>query len=166
MTVTLIAAHSDNGVLSSGGRIPWHLPDDIAHFRRACEGKWILVGRRTWAQMEGWFRPGQTPVVVTRETSLQVPGGYAVGSVQAGLDLAGSRGAQECMVIGGGAVFAGSMPFADRLLLTVVHTTLPGDVFFPACASGEWREEWHRTHPADATHAYAFTIRCLVRSSH
>src|SRR5688500_19799474 len=74
MTVTLIAAHSENGVIAKGGRLPWHLPDEIAHFRAYCQGKWLLLGRRTWDEMQGWFRPGQTPVVVTRNASLRVPG--------------------------------------------------------------------------------------------
>ena len=165
MTVTLIAAHSENGVLAAGGRIPWHLPEDTAHFRRCCEGKWLLLGRRTYEQMQGWFRPGQTPVAVTRDASLNVPGGHTVRSVDAGLTLAEHNGADECVVIGGGEVFAAAMPYARVLLLTIVHTTLAGDVFFPVVTPAEWQESWSHHHPADADHAFAFTIRRLVRRS-
>ena len=163
MTVTLIAAHSENGVLASGGRLPWHLPDEVQHFRSYCAGKWILAGRRTWVQMDGWFKPGQTPVVVTRDATLHVPGGYAVSSVAEGLSLARRHGAEECVVIGGGEVFAAALPYADGLILTVVHAILPGDVFFPTLPPDTWRELKHHHHPADAGHAYAFTIRWLVR---
>ena len=165
MTVTLIAAHSENGVLAARGRIPWHLPEDTAHFRRCCEGKWLLLGRRTYEQMQGWFRPGQTPVAVTRDASLNVPGGHTVRSVDAGLTLAEYSGADECVVIGGGEVFAAAMPYARVLLLTIVHTTLTGDVFFPVVTPAEWQESWSHHHPADADHAFAFTIRRLVRRS-
>ncbi len=166
MKVTLIAAHSENLVLASDGRIPWHLPDEVAHFRACCAGKWLLAGRRTWEQMHGWFRPGQTPVVVTRDAQLQVPGGHAVDSVEAGLALAQQHGAEECMVIGGGEVYAAALPHAGELLLTEVHASVPGDVFFPALRPGEWQVAENRHHPADARHAHAFTIRRLVRQPH
>jgi dihydrofolate reductase len=165
MIVTLIAAYSENGVLSAGGRLPWHLPDEVRHFRDYCAGKWIMAGRRTWAQMDGWFKPGQTPVVVTRDAALSVPGGYAVCSVEEGLALARRQGTEECVVIGGGQVFAAALTYADRLILTVVHTIVAGDVFFPALPPHTWREVENHHHPADARHAYAFTIRRLVRTS-
>lgn len=164
MTVTLIAAHSENGVISRGGRIPWHLPDDTAQFRACCENKWLLAGRRTYEQMQGWFRPGQTPVVVTRNESLVVPGGYAAGSVEAGLALAVRQGAMECVVIGGGEIYAAAMPYAGVLILTRVHTIVNGDVFFPDVSAGDWREIESCRHAADADHAFAFTVRRLVRS--
>lgn len=165
MTVSLIAAHSKNRVLSSGGRIPWRLPDDTAHFRSWCAGKWLLAGRRTWEQMAGWFQPGQTPVVVTRQSGLVVPGGFAVPGVTKGLTLAREHGALECVVIGGGEVYAAALPYARELILTEVHTTLDGDVFFPALQPHEWREVESHHHPADGDHAYAFTIRRLARQT-
>ena len=164
MTVTLIAAHSENRVLAAGGGIPWHLPDDAAHFRRCCEGKWLLAGGRTYAQMRGWFRPGQTPVVVTRDETLTVPGGHAVRSVEAGLALAEENGADDCVVIGGGEIYAAAMPYARVLILTLVRTILAGDVFFPELRPDDWQETWSHHHPADADHAFAFTTRRLVRS--
>ena len=164
MTVTLIAAHSANHVLAAGGRIPWHLPDDVSHFRRYCEGKWLLVGRRTYAQMQEWFRRGQTPVVVTRDETLTVPCGHSVRSVEDGLALAEQSGVEECLVIGGGEIYAAAMRFAGVLILTLVHTTLDGDVLFPVLDPDEWQETSSHHHPADAHHAFAFTIRRLVRS--
>ena len=164
MTVTLIAAHSENRVLAANGRLPWHLPDEVQHFRSYSAGKWIMAGRRTWGQMDGWFNPDQTPVVVTRDAALEVPNGYAVTSVEEGFALAAQHGADECVVIGGGHVFAAALPYADRLILTTVHATLHGDVLFPALPPDTWREVKHHHHPADAGHAYAFTIRWLVRA--
>ncbi len=164
MTVSLIAAHSANRVLATDGRIPWHLPADAAHFRRCSEGKCLLVGRRTYEQMQGWFRPGQTPVVVTRDDALAVRGGHSVRSVESGLLLAAQSGTDECMIIGGGEIYAAALPCAGVLILTLVHTTLAGDVFFPVLDPNEWQETWSHHHPADASHAFAFTIRRLVRS--
>jgi dihydrofolate reductase len=163
MTITLIAAHSEDGIIAQNGRIPWHLPDDTAHFRKCCEGKWLLAGRRTWEQMQGWFRPGQTPVVVTRNAALAVAGGYAVSSVPAGFALAEEQGAPECMVIGGGEIYAAALPFADTLILTEVHTTLGTGTRFPAVKPEEWRVSEEARHEADAAHAFAFTIRVWHR---
>jgi len=163
MTVSLIAAHSRNRVLASEGGIPWRLPDDTAHFRSWCAGKWLLAGRRTWEQMAGWFQAGQTPVIVTRQRGLVVPGGFTAPGVTEGLALAGEQGAAECVVIGGGEVYAAALPFARELILTEVHAIVEGDVFFPALRPDEWREAESHHHPADGDHAYAFTIRRLVR---
>jgi dihydrofolate reductase len=161
MIVTFVAAQSEDGIIAQEGRIPWHLPDEIAHFRRCCEGKWLLAGRRTWEQMQGWFRSGQTPVVMTRNAALEVPGGYAVTSVEAGLALAARQGAQELMVIGGGEIYTAALPFADKLILTTVHTKLGNGTRFPSIEPSQWRETARVFHEADARHTFAFTIRVL-----
>ncbi len=158
MTVTLIAAHSEDGIIARDGRIPWHLPDDIARFRKRCGGKWVLAGRRTWEQMDGWFQPGQTPVVVTRNTGLTVPGGHAAASVEAGLALAREQGAGECMVIGGGEIFTAAMPYADLLDLTEVHTVIGGGVRFPEIDPGIWEKFKSVLHEQDGGHPLAFSF--------
>lgn len=161
--VVLIAAVSRNGVLSSGGKIPWHLPRDIAHFRARTAGRWLLLGRTTYEQMTGWFRPGQVPLVLTRREDYQVPGGWRVGSVRQALALAGEHGETELLVCGGGEVYAAALPSADEIILTVVDMELSGEVRFP-----EWPEECWKTvettgWPADASHPFAMKIRRLVR---
>jgi dihydrofolate reductase len=113
--------------------------------------------------MTDWFQPGQVPVVVTRDASLAVPDGHAVRSVAEGIALAERSGAGELVVMGGGQVFAAAMPYAGKLLLTEVHARIAGDVFFPAVPAGEWREVESHHHPADAAHAFAFTIRLFRR---
>ena len=80
--------------------------------------------------------------------------------------MAERHGADECVVIGGGEIFAAAMRYAGILLLTEVHTTLDGDVHFPPVPAGDWQETEHHYHPADANHAFAFTIRrFLLRHS-
>lgn len=164
MTVTLIAARSTDGILSQHGRIPWHLPDDVARFRDYCRGQWLLAGRRTWDQMQGWFQPGQTPVVISRRADLAVPGGHAATSVTAGLDIARRAGATECVVIGGGQIYAAALPLAHRLMLTTVETILHrGDAVFPEFPPDAWHEISCERHPADDRHAFAFTLQRLER---
>jgi dihydrofolate reductase len=164
MRVTLIAAVSRDGFISAGRGIPWSLPEDVRQFREYCEGKWLLLGRRTFEEMQGWFRPGQTPVVVTRQPGYHVPGGHAAGAVESALEMARSAGASECVVIGGGEIFAAALPFADTIQLTIVDTHLHHGVAFPAVAEDQWRICSSRHHPADAAHAFSFAIRRMERA--
>jgi dihydrofolate reductase len=163
MKVTMIAACGEGGVLSFRGRIPWHLPDEVAHFRGACAGKALLLGRKTWLQMQGWFRDGQLPLVLTREAGLPVPGGKPVRTVPEALTAAAGAGHGELMVLGGGETYRAALPLAADLLLTEVHGKFPGDVFFPVLDTGDWEEVSRVHHEADADHAWAFTIRRMVR---
>ena len=163
MKVTMIAACGAGGVLSFRGRIPWHLPAEVAHFRGACAGKALLLGRKTWLQMQGWFREGQLPLVLTGEAGLRVPGGESVRTVPEAVAAAASAGRGELMVLGGGETYRAALPMAEDLLLTEVHGKFPGDVFFPVLDSGDWEEVSRVHHAADSDHAWAFTIRRLVR---
>lgn len=163
MKVTMIAAQGEGGVLSFRGKIPWHLPGDVAHFRAACAGKALLLGRKTWEQMAGWFTEGQLPLVLTRDAGLRVPRGHAVAGVSSAVVRAAEAGHGELMVLGGGETYRAALPQAADLLLTEVHGKFTGDVFFPVLASGDWKEVSRVHHPADAGHAWAYTIRHLVR---
>lgn len=165
MRVTLIAAVSSDGFISRGRGIAWHLPEDVQQFREYCEEKWLIAGRRTFEEMRGWFRPGQTPVVVTRQQHYEVQGGHAAESLDAALKLARRAGAEECVVIGGGEIYAAAMPFAGTLILTRVETRLHEGIPFPPVAEAEWRTISLRHFTADEAHAFPFTIRCMERTA-
>ena len=96
--------------------------------------------------------PGRTNIVLTRDLSLQVPGGVLAGSLDAALAYArkdaAQRGVDEIMVIGGGDVFADTLPLADRLDITHVHAAPDGDAFFPPIDSADWREVARKDYPA------------------
>lgn len=158
MKVILIAAAAENGVISSAGRLPWHLPDDVAFFRQRTAAARLLLGRATCEEMTGWFTPAHTPLVLTRRADFPVPGGHAVTSVENAISLAKAGRAAELLVLGGGQVFAAALPFADTVLLTRVHASPPGDTFFPPLPDSEWTVTEVRDHPADERHAHAFTF--------
>jgi dihydrofolate reductase len=163
MQVTMIAAMDEERALSRGGRVPWDLPADVAMFRVYCEGKALLAGRRTWEQMAGWFRAGQLPLVLTRRSGLEVPGGRAVGTVEEAVLEARERGYGELVVIGGGETYGAAMGVAGRLILTEVQGRVGGDVFFPALDPCEWEVKDEVHHAADEAHEFAFTIRRFER---
>jgi dihydrofolate reductase len=156
--LVLIAAVSRNGVLALGGKIPWHLPRDVAHFRARTAGRWLLLGRTTYEQMTGWFQPGHVPVVLTRQIGYAVQGGWVVSSVREAMALAARQGVDELVVCGGGQVYAAALPEADEIILTKVDTEVSGDAFFPTMTTEDWRVMEEDSFPADESNAVAMRI--------
>jgi dihydrofolate reductase len=156
MLVTLMAALAGDRVIGeASGRIPWDHPRDRAHFRASTAGRWLLVGRRTYAEMEGWFGD-RTPIILTRNEGFRPfsPAHRLARSVPAALDLARANGVPELIVCGGATVYAASLPYADRLVLTrltmVIQVAEP--VQFPDFASsGRWHLRRVEHWPADGS---------------
>lgn len=168
MLVTLIAALAGDRVIGeTSGRIPWDHPRDRAHFRARTAGRWLLVGRRTYLEMEGWFGD-RTPIVLTRDPAFRPfsPGHRIAASVPAALDLARANGVTELIVCGGADVYAASLPHADRLVLTRLALSLQvaDPVHFPDFAStGDWRLQSVEHWPA-AAGASPARLETLVRT--
>ena len=152
--LTLIAAVSEDGFISSGKGVPWHLPADITHFRKHTTGKWLLLGRRTFDEMRGWFRPGHKPLILSRDEAFKPEIGQRVSSVEEALSLVDG----ELMVCGGGQVYHAAMPHSSRLMVTRVHTKLGSGVPFPTIDETYWQEIHQIEHAADAAHAFAMTF--------
>ena len=133
--IALIWAQSRNRVIGAGGRLPWHLPEDLALFRRLTTGSTVVMGRRTWESLPERFRPlpGRTNVVLTSDPTWSAQGAHRAGSVADVLDAH-----QSLWVIGGGAVYAAFLPHADRLVVTDVDTSVDGDTWAPSLDPG-WR---------------------------
>lgn len=150
------------GVLATEGGIPWHLPRDIARFRREARGKHILLGRVTYEEMRGWFQADQTALVLTwRE--IAVPEGFPVGTVEEAVRLAEGRGAVELLVAGGAQVYAVALPWVSRMLLTIIEADLVGLVRFPSLDWNEWHRESEEHFPRDADHVYAMRFQTWSR---
>ena len=142
--VVLVAAVADNGVIGSDGDIPWHLPEDLRHFRATTRGNTVLMGRRTYESI-GRPLPDRTNLVVTRNPDWRADGVLVVHSVTDGIDRAqGLHG--DVMVIGGGDVYAAAMPYADAQVLTEVHASPEGDTYYPAWNRADWREVRREPH--------------------
>jgi dihydrofolate reductase len=129
--LVLIAAVARNGVIGDGEKMPWHLPEDLAHFRRATQGCPVIMGRRTWDSLPPKFRPlpGRRNIVVTRNPAWQAEGAEAVASPEAA--LARVTGVARVFVIGGVALFEGALPLADTLMLTEIDRDFEGATRFP-----------------------------------
>ncbi len=182
MSLTLIAAMSENRVIGRGGGLPWRLPDDMRHFKQVTMGHPVVMGRRTWESMGGPL-PGRRNIVLSRRVGYTAEGAEVVTTLDAALARAGSGAAtatattaagrtedgavgdpSPVFVIGGGEIYDLALPRADRLDLTIVHAILTGDAFFPAWDPAEWRLVSERHHPADERHAHAFTFQVHERA--
>jgi dihydrofolate reductase len=142
--VALIWAQAANGVIGDRGRLPWHLPEDLARFRALTTGGTVVMGRATWESLPQRVRPlpDRRNVVLTRQRGWQAPGAVVAASVEEALDVAEG----PVWVIGGAQVFEAAIPFADRLEVTELGSAFDGDVHAPA-VDGGWRLE-HRDPPS------------------
>jgi len=161
MKLTAVVAASDNDVIGRDNALPWHLPADLAYFKRVTMGKPMLMGRKTFESI-GRPLPGRRNLVLSRQ-GFSAPGVETVATVEEACERV--TGAPELMVIGGAEVFRLAMPYLDHLHLTRVHTDVEGDVFLPPLAAGEWREVRREDHPADDRNAIAMSFIEMQRVS-
>ncbi len=135
MTVSCIWAQARDRVIGAGGRLPWHLPEDLRLFKRLTTGGTVVMGRRTWESLPERNRPlpGRRNVVLSRDPGWSADGAERAGSVEEVL-----AGHADCWVIGGAAVYAAFLPHAGRLVVTDVDLAVDGDTRAPALDAG-WR---------------------------
>ncbi len=133
----MVWAQARDGVIGADGGLPWHLPEDLALFRGLTTGSTVVMGRRTWESLPERFRPlpGRTNVVLTTDRGWSADGAERASSVAEVLDRA-----EPLWVIGGGAVYAGFLPHADRLVVTDVDLDVHGDTWAPPIGP-EWTAE-------------------------
>jgi dihydrofolate reductase len=160
--LTLIAAVSADGFISRGQGVPWDLPRDRVYFRSVTAGKWLLIGRRTYEEMIGWFRD-HTPLVLTRDATFVAKVGRVVHGVEQALEVAARAGVHELFVCGGSAAYDRAFPHADRLLITHVGTRLGTGVAFPKVESPPWRLVSSLEYHADSENAHAMRFATYER---
>ncbi|WP_421249385.1 type 3 dihydrofolate reductase [Aeromonas sp. 603359] len=157
MKISMIAAMAHDRVIGKDNQMPWHLPADLAHFKRVTLGKTVLMGRKTFESI-GRPLPGRRNLVISRNPDYQAEGIEVVGSVEAALALLAGSSVEELMVIGGGHLYAEMLPSADCLYLTRIDLAVEGDTRFPAFDDGQWQRIECESHPADEKnpHPYSF----------
>ncbi|MEL4375687.1 dihydrofolate reductase [Brucella cytisi] len=140
--VSIIVAAAENGVIGRDNDMPWRLSTDLKRFKALTLGKPVIMGRRTWESI-GRPLPGRPNIVVTRDNGFQAEGASATGSLEEaialGQKLAADLGVGEVCVIGGGEIYAQTLPLADRIHLTRVLAEIDGDTHFPEIDLQIWR---------------------------
>jgi dihydrofolate reductase len=166
MRVSIIAAMSENGVIGRGGRLPWHLADDLKRFKRLTMGHMLVMGRKTWESI-GRPLPGRRMVVISRQPNYRPDGAQVVPSLDAALAIAESTGDDEAFIIGGAEIYRLALPRANRLYLTRVHANIAGDTYFPDVNWKNWQRIAVEEHGSDGNNEYPFSFETydLAKSS-
>lgn len=156
MRVALVAAVARGGVIGRDGGIPWRLAEDLTRFRDLTMGHPVVMGRRTWESLPDQFRPlpGRGNVVVTRNPDWSAQGADRAGSIEEALALLEPE--PKVFVIGGGEIYAATLPFADELLLTEIDAEVEGDTTFPTWNAGEFEEASREEHVSAEGTRFAF----------
>ena len=147
MALNLIFARARNGVIGNNNTLPWHLPEDLAHFKATTLGQPVIMGRKTWDSLPAKFRPlpGRMNIVVTRQTDWQSEGAHVVHSIEAALQTCPSD--SQPWVIGGAELYRLAMPLATRVVVTEIDADYEGDAFAPEL-DNTWREASRTAHVA------------------
>jgi dihydrofolate reductase len=160
MRIAAIVAMSDNRVIGNGNKLPWHLPADLAHFKKITMGKPIIMGRKTYESI-GRPLPGRCNIIITRDPSFQANGCVVCNSVECALEAAGYS--EEIYIIGGSLIYESMFPRIERIYMTRVHQNFEGDALFPELIKTEWKETAVEEHAADEKNPIAFSFSILDR---
>jgi dihydrofolate reductase len=157
--ITLIAAMGKNRAIGFEGRMPWHLPAELQHFKRVTMGKSIVMGRKTW-QSIGRPLPGRQNIVISRNMDFLAPGADVAHSLQAAVKISE---ADEVMVIGGGQLYQLAIPLARRMVLTLIDIQPQADTWFPDWEDKHWQQTTEQSFPVDADNRIAYRIVEFIR---
>ncbi|WP_433581219.1 dihydrofolate reductase [Paenibacillus amylolyticus] len=155
MSIELVWAMGENGVIGLNNSIPWRLPKDMAFFKQRTLNKTIIMGRNTWESFGGKPLPQRRNIVVTRDLNYKVEQAEIVHTIEEGLSV---TKCEELCVIGGSQVYREFLPLADRLVVTKIHENFEGDTFFPEVDWSEWEliEQIEGEQDEKNVHAYTF----------
>ncbi|TNF59690.1 MAG: dihydrofolate reductase [Burkholderiales bacterium] len=153
--LNLVYARARNGVIGRDNQLPWHLPEDLAHFKRTTLGCPVIMGRRTWESLPPRFRPlpGRLNIVVTRDPAFSADGARVAHSLEAARDLCPP--ATDAWVIGGAQIYAQALPLASRVVVTEIDRDFEGDAFAPELGP-QWVETGREAHTSASGLPFAF----------
>ena len=159
MKLKLIYARAANGVIGLNNQMPWHLPEDLAHFKRTTLGCPVLMGRKTWESIPAKFRPlpGRANLVITRQPDWQAEGAHVVHSLEEGLTLALAHcpEGKDLWVMGGAEIYAQAASIAEEAVVTEIEADYEGDAFAPQLGAG-WQEVSRESHVSSTGLKFSF----------
>ena len=141
----MIWAEARGGAIGRGGDMPWHLPEDLAHFKRETLGAPVVMGRRTWESLPERFRPlpGRQNAVVSRDPGFGAAGAFVSASLGEALEAVGraapgGAAPERVWIMGGGQLYRAAMPLADELVVTRIELDVPDADTFAPMIGPEW----------------------------
>lgn len=155
--INLILARAANGVIGHEGAMPWHLPEDLAHFKQQTAGAPVIMGRKTWDSLPSRFRPlpGRRNIVITRQAGWQAEGAEGAASLHEALARCEQAEEPEVWVIGGAQIYSEAEPLAQRAIVTEIERHYEGDAWAPRFDTS-WRETARESHVSANGLRYSF----------
>ena len=166
-TISAIAAIGKNRELGFRGKLPWHVPEDLKHFKETTLGRPVIMGRKTYESIrESLGHPllGRLNIVVTHQKDYEAEGCEIVHSLKDAFRAAGAANRDEAFVIGGAEIYKQALPLADKMYLTIVKAEIDGDAYFPAFNSDEWEAVNQEEIKADQNNQYPHLFMVFQRS--
>lgn len=153
--LSLIVAVAKNGIIGTGGTMPWHITEDFAHFKAVTLGHSVIMGRKTYESI-GRPLPRRRNIVITRNAELTIEGCEMAGSLEGAIAMC--AGEEEVFVIGGGEIYRQAMPLADKLYITHVDLEVEGDTRFPDIDPAVWHEVSREDFPHGSAFPHPFSF--------
>ena len=155
MKLHLIYARARNGTIGKDGQMPWHLPEDLAHFKRVTLGQPVIMGRKTWDSLPARFRPlpGRLNIVITRQTEWRADGALRALSIEDAMRLCGD--VPDAWIMGGAEIYRQAEPLASTAVVTEIDANFDGDAFAPELGA-RWQEVQREQHRSASGLGFAF----------
>ncbi|SDZ92161.1 dihydrofolate reductase [Pedobacter hartonius] len=160
MIISIMVAIAENHGIGKDNQLLWHLPADLKHFKETTSGHTVIMGRKTFESV-GKPLPRRRNIVITRNTSLEIPGADVVNTLDAAIALCDEN--EEVFIVGGAEIYKMAMAVTDKIYLTVVKGTFDADTFFPLIDPDLWKEIDSISFEPDEKNAWAYTFSTLLR---
>jgi dihydrofolate reductase len=160
MPISIIAALDQNRLIGSNGKLPWHLPADLARFKNITLNKTVIMGRKTFESIGGPL-PSRLNIILSRNINLKIPQCEVYHTIPVELF---SNPNNEVFIIGGSEIYQTFLPLANKLYLTKIHHSFTGDCYFPELNKDDWQEIEREDFPQNANNLFPFTFTILKRS--
>jgi dihydrofolate reductase len=162
MLISIIVAMDENRGIGIRGKLPWHLSTDLRRFKRLTMGHHLIMGRNTYENLPKEL-PGRIIIVMTRNQNYTAKDILIAHSLDEAIDLAKSKGEEEVFIGGGASIYSDTITITDRLYLTLVHTSVEADKFFPKFDRSQWQLKFSSYHEKDSVNQYPHTFTILER---
>ncbi|PXY99478.1 type 3 dihydrofolate reductase [Gilliamella apicola] len=165
MILSVIVAMAHNRVIGLNNQMPWHLPADLAWFKKNTLNKPVIMGRKTFESI-GRPLPNRHNIVISRQIESinnKISNVSWVKSIDEAISLAQKQQPDEVFIIGGGNIYQQVLPLIERLYLTHIDAELQGDTYFPDYLSEQWQVIYQEDHQADEKNSYPYQFKILQR---
>jgi len=162
MIKSLIVAKSINHVIGNQGKLPWHMPVDMKHFKKLTMGHHVIMGRKTFESIPNGL-PGRVMIVLSTQPNYEAKSAIVLPHFEDALKIAASSNEEEVFIAGGATIYQEAIPWIDKIYLTVIEENIAGDTFFPILDAADWEVKSNLYHPADIKHEYGCNFITLER---